>query len=328
VVTIRGKGNGGRVKITSTSYVTFDGFVVTNFNQGIFVDGGASHITIQNCVVHNVGQEGIHVRQNSSYITIQGCTVYNTEKIGCCNGEGIYIGTGSAGPLDNSHHITVRNNTIHHATDEAIELKPGTHDSIVENNVIHNCADLGDRTGSAIEFQRRNLVEQSWHANPNHVIRGNFIHDCYVGIRVGSGVRVYNNVIERPLGGRPGIVVMNPDGDGYTRYVYHNTIGTASNAIVVHGGATDIRNNIGPTSAGNLSFSAALFVNAAEGDYHLVAGSAAIDAGQNIGGMVPDDRDGNPRSAGARPDAGAYEFVGAGAAVPTAPRDVRMISSP
>src|SRR6478672_9191929 len=38
VVTIRGAGNTGRVKIAESSYLTFDGFVVTNFNQGIFVE--------------------------------------------------------------------------------------------------------------------------------------------------------------------------------------------------------------------------------------------------------------------------------------------------
>jgi hypothetical protein len=280
-------------------------------------------------VVHDVGQEGIHVRQNSSYVTIQGCTVYNTQKIGgCCNGEGIYVGTGSSGQRDNSHHVTIRNNRIYDVTDEAIELKPGTHDSIVENNVIYNCADLGERTGSAIEFQRRILVNQRWSGNPNHIIRGNHIRNCYVGIRVGSGVSVYNNVIERPLGGRAGIFVANPDEDNFVRRIYHNTIATPSNAIDVLAGETDIRNNIGPTSAGNLAFTSALFVDAAEGDYHLVAGSPAIDAGLNIGATVPVDRDGNPRPVGTLPDAGAYEFGGVGASLPTAPTNVRMISSP
>jgi len=328
VVTIRGGGNTGRVKITSTSYITFDGFVVTNFNQGIFVEGNASHITIDNCVVHDVGQEGIHVKENSSYVTIQGCTVYNMERIGgCCNGEGIYVGTGSAGPLDNSHHVIVRNNTIHDVTDEAIELKPGTHDSIVENNTIHSCTDQGATTGSAIEFESRNLIEQSWNANPNHIIRGNVIHDCYVGIRVGSGVQVYNNIIYNTLGGRAGIVVTNSDGDGYTRYLLHNTIAMPSNAIVVEGGITDTRNNIGPTSSSNLAFNASHFVNAAAGDYHLRAGSAPIDAGLDLSSIVGVDKDGNIRPAGAFPDLGAYEF-GQVAVLPSAPQNLRIVLSP
>jgi parallel beta-helix repeat protein len=308
--------------------VTFDGFVVTNFNQGIFVEGGAHHITIQNCTVHDIGQDGIHVRQNSSYVTIQGCTVYNTERIGgCCNGEGFYIGTGSAGPLDNSHHITVRNNTIHDVTDEAIEFKPGTHDNIAENNTIYNCADLGPATGSGIEFERRNLVEQSWNANPNHIIRGNVIRDCYVGIRVGSGVQVYNNIIYNTRGGRAGIVVTNPDADGYTRYLFHNTIAMTSNTISIAGGVTDMRNNIGPTGSSNLAFSASYFVNAAAGDFHLMGGSAPIDAGRDLGGAVPVDKDGNKRPVGALPDIGAYEF-GQFAELPLAPQNLRIVSGP
>ena len=84
-VTIRGRGNTGRVKITSTSHVTFGGFTVTNSNQGIFVDGGSHHIVIESCIVHDVGQEGIHIRENSHHVTIQECEIFNTQRLG---GEG------------------------------------------------------------------------------------------------------------------------------------------------------------------------------------------------------------------------------------------------
>ncbi len=54
------------------------------------------------------------------------------------------------------------------------------------------------------------------------------------------------------------------------------------------------------------------FVDAAHGDYHLTAGSAAIDQGVDAG--VPTDRDGRPRDS--QPDLGAYEFAAPGAYLP------------
>ena len=69
--------NSGRIKIELTSYMTFSGFEVTNFNQGIFVET-ASNIIVSNCVVHNIGQEGIHVHYGSSFVTLTGNTVHDT----------------------------------------------------------------------------------------------------------------------------------------------------------------------------------------------------------------------------------------------------------
>jgi hypothetical protein len=335
VVTIRGRGNTGRVKITSTSHLTFDGFVVTNMNQGIFVEGGASHIVIQNCVVHDVGQEAIHVKQNSSYVTIQNCTIYNTERIGgCCNGEGVYVGTGSAGPLDNSHHVIVRNNLIHDVTHEAIEFKPGTHHNIAENNEIYRAgtawsAKCGVTFGFGIEVNERDLGVQTWSGNPDHIIRNNRIHDMDCSaIRLGTGSTAYNNVVWNiRLAGQNGIRITNPNGDSFPRLVYHNTVAVrAADAITDRGSpTTDIRNNIGPTAGANLAYDSASFVNATAGDFHLVASAAAIDAGQDLGGLVPMDQDGNDRPAGTFPDMGAFEF--GGAVIPTAPRNVRIVST-
>jgi hypothetical protein len=48
------------------------------------------------------------------------------------------------------------------------------------------------------------------------------------------------------------------------------------------------------------------FVDPAHGDYHLTAGSAAVDRGLPAG--VADDIDGNPRPVGAAPDLGAHEL--------------------
>src|SRR5207249_4468621 len=49
----------------------------------------------------------------------------------------------------------------------------------------------------------------------------------------------------------------------------------------------------------------ALFVNSAANDYHLIAGSPAIDTGTTV--AVPNDMEGKTRPAGAGYDVGSYE---------------------
>ena len=60
-------------------------------------------------------------------------------------------------------------------------------------------------------------------------------------------------------------------------------------------------------SGGNSLTGTAGFVDPANGDYHLTASSAAIDAGTNLG--VTTDLDGDPRPQGLAPDIGADEYV-------------------
>jgi parallel beta-helix repeat protein len=326
IVTIRGFGNTGRVKISATSYITFDGFTITNFNQGIHVDGGSHHVVVQNNIVHDVGQEGIHVKENSSFVTVQGNTVYNTEKLGgCCNGEGVYVGTSTSGGLDNTNNVTVRNNVIHDTSDEGIEIKPGTHDCIVENNTVYITNTSSDSPYAAIEINERDASPQTWSGNPNHLVRNNILHDNKNGIRLGTGSTAYNNVVYNTQSGFAGIRVDNLNGDGFSRSVYHNTIHMTSNAVQLSGGTTTARNNIGPATTGNLAFNAAYFVNAAGHNYHLVAGSAPIDAGADLSSLVKVDADGSLRLTGSAPDLGAYEFLSTTTRAPAAPTNVRIV---
>src|SRR5437773_163065 len=85
------------LRIAYCRYVLFDGFEITNFNQGIYVES-ADHVSVRNTVVHDVGQEGIRVRLGASFITFDHCTVHDTRQRQY-NGEGFYIGTSDATPI-------------------------------------------------------------------------------------------------------------------------------------------------------------------------------------------------------------------------------------
>jgi parallel beta-helix repeat protein len=318
-VILYGSGvNSGRIKIANTSYITFDGFTITNYNQGLFVEN-SNHITVRNVTVHHVGQEGVHVHGNSSFVTIQNNTVHDTRQWQY-NGEGIYIGTSSSGPLDNTNNITIRNNTIYNVNDEGIELKPGTHDCLVEGNTIYNAMrDPAYSTGAgAIEINEATIScdkcaggRQTWGSNPNNVVRNNVVHSSKTGIRAGTGSTVFNNVVYNTPSPYYGIIVDNNASDSYTRRIYNNTVDVPSTrAIVVNGGTADVRNNIGPTSSANIATASDYYVSGAAGDYHLVAGSAPVDAGVDLSAYFNTDKDGLTRSQGSRWDIGAYEFGG------------------
>jgi hypothetical protein len=319
-VTIQGASTAhGRVKIELTSYVDFIGFMVNNWNQGIFVEA-ADHILVQNCTVSNVGVEGIHVHWNSSFVTVNHCTVHDTGQLGT-DGEGFYVGTGDALPVDNTNNVIVKNSTVFKVTSECIELKIGTHDIVVDGNDFSQCNTVNNGYGGAgIEVNQAVGSTQHWDSNPNHIIRNNKIHDTGIGtggtlinsgMRLGTGATAYNNVIWNVNASGDGIFTDNQSSDSYTRKIYHNTVDLpSSRAIINIGGSVDIQNNIGPPSAGNnLTTSISYFVNEPGRNYHLAAASSPIDAGANLTSVVPTDIEGNSRSLSGPPDIGAYEYV-------------------
>jgi hypothetical protein len=312
-VILRGNGvHTGRNKIAGASYMTFDGFTMTNYNQGPFVES-ANNIVVQNCTIYGVGQEGLRVYLNSSYVTIDGCTVHDTRQWKY-NGEGIYIGTGDSSPLDNTHHVIIRNSTIYNTPDEGIELKIGTHHVTVDGNTLYNVnlgsdwSQNGNNVG-AIEVNHAVGSFQHYGSNPDHIIRNNIIHDVKTAIRAGTGSTIYNNVIWEVSG--YGIYVDNASNESYTRFIYQNTIHAGSaNAVFHAGGNQDVKNNIGPSTANNLPANPAYFVSVTKGseNYHLVSGAAPINAG--VVTSITTDKDGVSRPQGPAWDIGAYEYNG------------------
>src|SRR6185503_17755301 len=87
------------------------------------------------------------------------------------NGEGLYIGT--SGILDNTYNVILRSNVVYNTLSEGIELKPGTHECLVEyNNISTN--NTGPVPAASIELDET----LNYASNPNHVVRGNIVHDA------------------------------------------------------------------------------------------------------------------------------------------------------
>ena len=201
--------------------------------------------------------------------------------------------------------------------------KAGTHECIVDGNTMYNCLLDSGITATNWGYIEVMNHEGFYGSNPNHIIKNNIIHGQKTAIGIRTGSTTFNNVIYGQTGSYVGISIDNSDGDSHTRVVYHNTVDLpSSRAIVISGGTTDSKNNIGPNTTNNMATSDVYFVNKAGRDYHLAAGSAPINAGLNLISTVPTDIEGNSRSANLPPDLGAYEYINADA--PNPPQNLRI----
>ena len=278
-------------------------------------DVPSSNITVRNCNLHDTTNQLVFVHGVSSFITLENNTMSNpaADSTAGFNGEAFYIGSHNGidtypdpDVQDFTNNIIIRGNTIDNCKHEAIDIKHDVHDVLIEDNVISNSVDN-------FEYGKWSILvnpEINYNANPNHIIRRNFISGqggagTGAAIGIATGAQVYNNVVFNVTS--PAYAVEIIGGDAYTRYLWNNTLDIpTARAINFSGGTSSIGNNIGPaTSGSNLAFNSALFVNATIHDYHLVAGSA----GATPPFTISDDFDRVTRAA--PPDIGAFEFVGA-----------------
>jgi hypothetical protein len=318
---------GNACSMNGLNWFVLGGLTMRNYQQAILVGYAAacSNTVLTNLTVYNTGNQGIQVYNQSHHVLLVNNLIYGTGT-GSQNGEGIYIGN-NISPSDNTHDVTMRGNTIHDTKDEAIELKPGTYNCIIENSTFYTCNKSQDSYGAgggAIEVDAQDV--SSYSGNPNHVIRGNIVYDTVIGIHLATGSSAYNNIIYGTTQYGIKIDTANGTADSWPRLVYNNTVARpSSDAIVGSAGNYRILNNIGPTGSYNLATNATYFVNMSGHDYHLVAGRAPIAAGTNVFGVVATDFAGNARPSSGAFDIGAYQYAASGgSASPPPPTGLRV----
>jgi parallel beta-helix repeat protein len=295
--------------VSNASHLVFDGLWVDQINQGIYVYY-SDYVVVQHCKVTQIGQECLRFKHSSYGAFIENdvhtCGTRYQEGL---NGEGIYVGSGEENG-DDTHDALISGNEIQDTRDEGVELKGSTANCVVEHNLVH---DLLIRDGGGLVVAGPDLPNPSL-AESGHIVRDNIVYNVQTrtvyqdgnGINVRRGALVYNNVSYANQ--HYGIRIDDKDGYGGAAKVYHNTFyGNPSGDVGVFDSAvTDIRNNLGSSASSNLPATAGLFLNATSGDFHLVAGAAAIDAGQDVGVSVDIEGIGRPQGAGF--DFGAYEY--------------------
>ena len=214
---------------------------------------------------------------------------------------------------------------------------------IIRNNLFRNIkAPAGPIAGPAILM---------WNNAANTTVEGNTFINCQREIAMGliergsgavdhSGGVVRNNFIYRTAGMVADAAIMVNDSPN--TQVLHNTIlvsGTYSQPVEYRfSGSTGvvIRNNVvdgnvvardGATGtvSGNLTASAAMFVNPTAGDLHLKStATTAIDRAAALA-TVTQDFDGETRPSGAAPDVGADEYGSTTTTPPAPPTNLRIL---
>jgi len=283
------------VVVLGGSYMTFDGFEVTNTSSA----------------GNNLG---FYV--TSSFVNITRNTIHHIETdCGQNGGGGIQI-AGSGSSNSDIHDITIDGNMIYDInyrggspscpastvqSDGVLVETAGTNNRVTNNIVHHTSGGWGILVGNS----------NATYNNVNSVIANNTVFATGNGgiiIVSGNGTTISNNIVANTgqVSGQCGIMAPPGVSVNYAHNNMWNNQGgnyclewSASNSSSVHSDDMAVDPALGT-----------IFVNwqaDGSGDYHQKAGSPTIDAGYGVGAPAA-DFDGNPRPKGAGYDIGAYEF--------------------
>jgi parallel beta-helix repeat protein len=335
VVTIRAQGQGAVVMPTTdrsdnrdtihvlfSSYVVLDGLRSFNANRAAIRIDQADHITVKNGVYGDNATWGIFTDFSDDLL------LENNECYASGTQHGIYVSNSSQRPV-------VRGNRLHDNAGCGLQLNadlsqgpPGLiTGAVLEANVIWNNGTAG---GAAINLD----------GVQNSIVRNNLLYNnhasgiaCFQidGAAGPSGMQIVNNTVDMASDGRWALLLKSSAGSNLVRnnILYDRN---PSHGGIDYGDATDVADTdsdynildaVTPDDSTRVtladwqlaghelhSFSAtpaALFVNAAAADYHLKAGSPAIDKGQTEP-SAPTDIDGKARPIGPAYDIGCYEY--------------------
>ncbi|HZF20098.1 MAG TPA: choice-of-anchor Q domain-containing protein [Burkholderiales bacterium] len=225
-------------------------------------------------------------------------------------GRGIQIFSDTLRVITN---VRVHNNLVHDISLDGIHFADNTGAGFqAYNNVVYNTASAALRgpftdtgtDGGCIRFVSTVLVA---------LVYNNTFSNCNLDGDVDSGGIRFQNALS--------ITLINNIVNGK----YFVNIGSLPATLVApnnlwFGGGTP------PTFATVSQTGDPKFVSAATGNFHLLAGSAAIDNGSAaVNALVTTDFDGNPRPQGTAPDIGAFES--SGVTLPT-PANLKVILLP
>ena len=286
---------------------------------------GVGHVIVRNCTLRNPLTWGIFTGYVGDML------LENNICDGAAQQHGIYVG-------NSADRITIRGNICRNNHDCGIQDNadpslPGDHVSsecVFENNF---CSGNGVGGGAAINmasvrhsiFRNNVLVgnlaggiamwdnatDTMWGSKDNDIC-GNTIVQASTGrycinLQNGShGNSFHNNILFHP--GTRGCFDIGSDClPIYSDYNILGDDGTTSLDGIVGTLATWRTQTSGDAHSFVVATTAALFIDPAGGDYHLLATSPARNAGITDTALLV-DRDGVSRSSGTGPDIGAYEY--------------------
>jgi nitrous oxidase accessory protein NosD len=134
--------DGYTLHLSGASHWHLLGFTVTGGQKGVMVDAGVGH-RIEGLLVTSVGDEGVHLRTHSTDNVVIGNTIRDTGLRKPKFGEGIYVGSAESNwcqltdcEPDRSDRNLIQANDIAGTTAEAVDIKEGTSDGVLRDNVF------------------------------------------------------------------------------------------------------------------------------------------------------------------------------------------------
>jgi hypothetical protein len=280
---------------TPASYITIDGFNVSAATRvGIRAIAGTG-IILQNNIIHNNADCGILTAGTPS---IQ--VLYNTAYSNGTTGQmhNIYVSNaGSDSPVirGNIAYSAGGGNGIQLNGDYTSGGDGYIDNAIIEDNIVYS----NHQKGFSLISIRNGIIRNNITYNNGSSAGG--IHLVQQGgTYYSTGNIVVNNTLDEP-----NIACVRINANNTANIVFNN-ICIGSTGIVFEGSGNFQSNNLSSTNGSGI------FLNYAGHDYHLVAGSPAIDAGLSAyqSAAAPSvDFIGTARPQGASFDNGAYEFI-------------------
>jgi hypothetical protein len=315
--------NRDTIFITSSDWIVIDGLRASNANRAAVRVDSSDHVTVRNGVFGNNGTWGIFTDFSDDTL------LQNNDCFGSIGQHGIYVSNSSDRPIVRGNRLHGNNAAgLHMNGDESQGGDGIISGALVENNVIYGNGAAG---GAGINMDG---VQDS-------IVRNNLLYDNNAtgivafqgdGAQGPRGLQILHNTIDLASNGRWALQFSETTGPNtvrnnvlYNRHPTHGSLNFGAPADVANVDSDyNVLDRISPDGDATIftlaqwqgmghephsvvpGLLASLFANANGGDYHLPAGSPAVDRGLTLASVTV-DIEGNPRPQGASSDAGAYE---------------------
>ncbi len=296
------------------SWVVVQGLLVRNAGEaGVRIESGANHNIVQDVEATN---DGIGIEIYGQYNLVTHNYAHDLHMVVNTNGgnddygaEGFWI-QGPNNEVSYNRCVNCRAASYDYGADGGVvEIY-----SNGDNSYIHH--NYGTASDGFIEVGGGSAqnVRVAYNVSANNY---NGFACLHVGGTFNSTVnnfRIENNTIVKTMSQGYRLLDCLSSGVTAAQLLFRNNIVYSSINVANYGSFTHTNNIYYLINGASLGYSLGpgeqlanpLFANMGGGDYHLQAGSPAIDAGLNLG--YPLDFDGKAVPQGAAPDIGAYEY--------------------
>jgi parallel beta-helix repeat protein len=284
------------------SHVIVEGFRIERFTMAIkFENGGSTNIVVRNNDVRTLRSGdwyAIHMAGRDSLV----------------EGNSIVDANRAVGILSGNENVTIRNNRVERASRQGIWFM-GASNSRIENNTVTDIKGSHANGISIYSGSSNIVVSGNRVTNTNSPITFEQSQNLTFTNNVVVGTSSYTNIND--WGGCTGVITFHNNTCPNSTFGLFSTGATyvMRNNVVLNAPSSATRShNIFLQSGATLKTAefietdqTRLFVAPASGDYRLISGSRAIDAGTAV--PVDNDIAGTSRPQGAAWDIGAFEFA-------------------